>query len=367
MLSETLEVLKTDCLGQNQSLPSRCYTSEAFLQLEREKVFSSGWVCLGRCDEIPRVGDYFTTRLLNEPLVVTRDADNRIQVLSNVCRHRGMRLADGAGNADRLRCPYHAWSYQLDGSLRHAPMMNGAVSKKTCKLPALKAVSWGGFIFATLDSNAASLVAELTLLEQEIGNYHMQNMHHLHSFDETWRCNWKCLVENFMDGYHLSVVHPTTLKPLTPTNLCEKFAGSPAYTGYNAHYPDSAPERLGGHPDLSDAERRQSRLFCIFPSLVVSVSADATAWLSMQPDGVDQVSVRWGLASARNDLSATEQQALVDKWQQINAEDHAILEQLQIGLGSSWFEGGALGPADLEGTVSEFHDYLIRKLLATGS
>jgi phenylpropionate dioxygenase-like ring-hydroxylating dioxygenase large terminal subunit len=362
MLEDTLRQMREQCLGKNQSLPASCYTSEAMLALERERIFSSGWVCLGHGDEIPAPGDYFTTSLLSEPLVVVRDDENQIRVMSNVCRHRGMQVAQGAGNANRFRCPYHAWTYNLDGRLRNAPMMAGAVEKSDCRLPSVRSECWGGFIFANLDPRAEALSPQLVTLADELAHYHIALRYHLQVFEEQWDCNWKCLVENFMDGYHLSVVHPQSLKPLTPTNLCKKFTGGSAYTGYNAHYPESAPPREGGHPDLTAQERRQSRLFCIYPSLVVSVSADATAWLAMQPAGVDKVSVRWGLATAQADLTDEQKRGQIEKWQEINAEDHAILEKLQVGLQSAMFAGGALAPADLEGTVSEFHDYLIARL-----
>ncbi len=362
MLQDTLRQMREQCLGKNQSLPAACYTSQAMLELERETIFANGWVCLGHSDEIPSPGDYFTTRLLDEPLVVVRDDECRVRVLSNVCRHRGMRLAQGAGNTSRFRCPYHAWTYQLDGQLRNAPLMAGAVKKSECRLPQVTSTCWGGFVFANLNPDAEPLAPQLAELAADLTNYHIAQRHHLQTFEEVWSCNWKCLVENFMDGYHLSVVHPKSLKPLTPTNLCKKFSAGRAYTGYNAHYPGSAPERHGAHPDLTEQERRQSRLFCIYPSLVVSVSADMTAWLALQPNGVDKVSVRWGLASSQADLTDEQKRGQIDKWQEINAEDHAILEQLQIGLTSVLFAGGALAPADLEGTVSEFHDYLIEQL-----
>lgn len=361
MLDNLLCQMRQQCLGKNQSLPAGCYTSDALLELERERLFARGWICLGREDEIPLAGDYFTTAIMHEPLLVVRDDSGTIRVLSNVCRHRGMLLASGTGNTRRIRCPYHAWSYELDGRLRHAPLMAEG-ENSTCQLPQLKSECWGGFIFASLAADAAPLTPQLSTLADEIRHYHLHEMHHLQTFEEVWRCNWKCLVENFMDGYHLSVVHPETLKPLTPTNLCRKFAGASAYTGYNAHYPDTAPQRTGGHPDLTPEEQRQSRLFCVFPALVVSVAADSSAWLSMQPHTVDEVAVRWGLATSQANLSESEKKSQIDKWRQINAEDHAILEQLQRGLHSSMFEGGALAPADLEGTVAEFHDYLITRL-----
>jgi phenylpropionate dioxygenase-like ring-hydroxylating dioxygenase large terminal subunit len=181
--------------------------------------------------------------------------------------------------------------------------------------------------------------------------------------EETWQCNWKCLLENFMEGYHLSVVHHATLHPITPTRLCEKFAGGPGFTGYRSYYPDIVPEREPYSPALSEKERRCSTLFCIYPGLVVSQSPNFLAYMSLQPDGPDQVRVRWG--TAIYDKAAVPQSKIdrfVDFWNAINSEDHAQLIRLQQGLKSRYGSSGPLAPADLEGTLWDFYQYLAGRL-----
>jgi len=303
-LSHFLLSALNDSVERNQALPADFYTSHDLLQLELAKLFKVGWICLGRVDEVQGVGDYFTTSLLGEPVIVVRSQSDRIDVLANVCRHRGMPVAEGRGNAKKFRCTYHAWTYNLDGSLRNAPLMMKPVSSpgqagkastdhplSNCRLPKIRSYSWGGFIFASLMSSAADThpdlaefagehgieitadgALDLTELETDIGAYHMEQMSLIDSFEETWDCNWKSLVENFMDAYHLSVVHPHTLRPLTPTNLCRKLSAGKHHTSYIANYTETAPARENHHPDLDDEQRRQSRLFCIYPSLVASVS-----------------------------------------------------------------------------------------------
>ncbi len=351
---------------EGHGLPPACYTSEEFFGLETEKLFLNEWHCIGRVDEIPETGDFFTIDLMAEPLLVVRKSEEEVAVLSNVCRHRGMPVAQGAGNTKRFRCPYHAWTYELDGRLRNAPLVPKDQLDKDCKLPELKSYCWQGFIFTSLDTDAIWLEenvdSTLMPLDQHVENYHMHAMHHAVNFVELWDCNWKSLVENFMDGYHLSVVHPETLHHLTPTGLCKKVDGTVGFTAYTANYASTAPARENHHPSLSEEQVRQSQLFCVFPSLIASVSADTLVYFALHPVGVGQVSVKWGLATYESNLSEAEITARVDKWKQINAEDHQILQRLQSGLRSKHSVSGPLAADNYEGTLQDFHHYLMRTL-----
>lgn len=346
-------------------LPPRCYTDEEFLQLEKAQILQTEWHCLGRVDEVPEVGDYFTLDFLSEPLIVVRKTETEIAVLSNVCRHRGMPVAEGAGNTTRFRCPYHAWTYAVDGKLRSAPLVKKEQLDKNCGLPEFKSRCWQGFVFFSM-SEAAEWPEQgensLSALEAHIENYHMESMHHIDHFYEVWECNWKLLVENFMDGYHLSIVHPETLHHLTPTSLCKKVNGSRAFTAYTANYADSAPARENHHPSLTAEQAKQSQLFCVFPSLIASLSADTMVYLALQPLGVNKISVKWGLSSYESDLSEDEKTMRIAKWQSINHEDHEILKRLQKGLSSSRCDTGPLAEDNFEGTLADFHSYLLSKL-----
>ncbi|OED42972.1 hypothetical protein AB833_05005 [Chromatiales bacterium (ex Bugula neritina AB1)] len=347
-------------------LPPACYTSAKFLRLEKRLLFLKEWHCLGRVDEIPEVGDYFTIDLASEPLLVVRKTESEVTVLSNVCRHRGMPVASGAGNTGKFRCPYHAWTYELSGKLRKAPLVPKERIEKDCGLPRLNSHCWKGFIFVSLDAEADWSEGQesqtLVPLERHLANYHMQDMHHAASFVETWQCNWKSLVENFMDGYHLSVVHPESLHHLTPTSLCKKVTGSAAFTTYTANYTRTAPVREKHHPSLTAEQVKQSHLFCVFPSLIASVSADTLVYLALHPLSASEVSVKWGVATFESDLSEAEISARVNKWKQINNEDHQILQRLQAGLRSKFSVTGPLAADNFEGALLDFHRFLLQKL-----
>lgn len=348
------------------TLPADYYTDESWLSEESEQLLKREWHCLGRCEEISDTGQYYTLDLLGEPLLIVRGEDAVIRVLSNVCRHRNMPVAAGSGKTKSFVCPYHAWSYKVDGSLLRAPFMEGIDNTK-CALPEFKSEIWQGFIYVNLCDEAKPLAPRLEGLDQILTNYHSADMRHVFVEEELWDANWKCLVENFMEGYHLSRVHPQTLGGRTPTQLCKKYPGGHGYTGYKAYYPPTAPMRLEGHPDLTDDEKNCSTLFCVYPSQVASQSQDILVYMALQPAGVNQVRIRWGLSVYDLNMPQPAIDAIINLWKQINLEDKIKLGKLQSALHSRHAHAGPLAPDDLEGTIRDFHGYLARELTTDSS
>lgn len=344
-----------------QTLPGWCYTSEGRFREERETVLEQGWHCLGRSDELSDPGDYLTAHVLDEPLIAVRGQDGKVRVLSNICRHRAMPLAQGQGNIKRFLCPYHAWSYRLDGTLLRAPHMdNAGFDPKSCRLPEFPVFEWNGFIYVSLGAEAKPLEPQLRGLDELIRAYEPETYEIVHSEEEVWRCNWKCLVENFMEGYHLSVVHPATLRGYTPTELARKSVSGSAFTSYIAHYPDSIPPRGTGAPGLSPAQRHASHLFAVFPAQVVSISANLLVSLMLRPLDADSVAVRWTMSVHPGDRDADLIRQRIALWQEVNREDREKLELLQKGLRSRHATAGPLAGPDFEGTIRDFHRYLER-------
>ncbi len=363
---QLLDIIReTAALPQEKalSLPGQAYSDEALFAHECKTMLKQGWHCLGRCDEVASAGDFFTADLLGEPLLVVRGDDDVIRVLSNLCRHRAMPLAEGSGNADKFICSYHAWSYSRDGALRNAARMkNTALDMKSCRLPEYRSEEWRGFIYVSLDDDALPLAPTLVGLEDIVAPYHVEDFQIVHSAEEVWHCNWKCLIENFMEGYHLSVVHPVTLHGYTPTALSRKFEGGEGFTGYHANYPQSTPPRGTGHPGLTAEQRHRSSLFCVYPCQVVSQAANLTVSLSLQPLSPSSVRVRWTLSVWEDELDTATIAQRVALWEEVNREDREKLERLQPGLASSRADAGPLAPADYEGTIHDFHGYLARSL-----
>ncbi|WP_370462870.1 aromatic ring-hydroxylating dioxygenase subunit alpha [Ruegeria sp. PrR005] len=335
------------------------YTSPDLFEMEKATVLRAGWHCLGRADEIPQAGDYFAARLLDEPLIVIRGDDAMIRVFANVCRHRGMLLAEGRGNVKRLVCSYHAWSYGRDGTLlRVAHMENAGFDQANCRLAGFACEIWQGFIYVNLAENPEPLAAALAPLAEVLAPYETGSFRIVHSAEEDWHCNWKCLVENFMEGYHLSVVHPKTLRGYTPTELCTKGPSAAAFTSYNANYPDGIPSRGKGAPGLDAGQRQRSFLFNVFPTQVASQAASLLASLSLQPVSVGCVYVRWTLSVYGEDLDDETIAQRIALWTEVNREDREKLEKLQLALASSRADAGPLAAENFEGTIRDFHLYL---------
>ena len=349
-----------------QCLPGQFYTNPDYFKFEVETFLSKEWHCIGRADEIPKPGDYFVTRLFDEPLLVVRGDDDAVRVLSNLCRHRGMPLAEQSGSTRRFVCSYHAWSYGRDGELINAPRMKDkGVTKETCSLPSFRSEVWNGFIYANLDSEAQPLSPKLGQLENLLGNYHSDEMRIVRTFEEVWHTNWKCLVENFMEAYHLSVVHPETLHPYTPTGLSRKSMSDDAFTSYCANYPESAASRGLGAPGLTEEERRRSTLFCLFPTQIASQAATLLVSLSIQPLAVDRINVRWTMSTYGDELTQDELETRIALWHEVNREDREKLEKMQRALSSRHAPSGPLAPRDYEGTIWDFYRYLGRQLPGT--
>ena len=344
-----------------RSLPGRAYTDPALFQHECDTVLRAGWHCVGRVDELEQTGDYLTLTLLGEPLLIVRD-ESGIKALSNVCRHRGMPLAEGSGNANRFVCRYHAWTYGTDGQLLRAPRMkNASFDPKTCKLGTFHCAERFGFVYVNLDDAPGDIDEALDGLADLIGQYQPQDYKIAHVGTEVWHCNWKALVENFMEGYHLSVVHPQTLHGYTPTGLSKKGPSGPGFTSYFANYPDNIPGRGEGAPGLDKEALHRSTLFAAFPCQVVSVAASLLVSLSIRPLTPTSIEVRWTMSVYGDALDGDTIDQRIALWEDVNREDQEKLEAMQTALGSIHATGGPLAGPDYEGTVHDFLLWLARQ------
>jgi phenylpropionate dioxygenase-like ring-hydroxylating dioxygenase large terminal subunit len=353
-LRERLQALASRPDDAPWAMDGRFYTDAGLFAHERASFLRAGWHCLGRADEVPQDGDFFTTILLDEPLIVTRH-DGQLRVLSNVCRHRGMPVAKGQGNTKRFVCPYHAWTYGTDGTLlRAARMVNADFDPKTCALPGFACAERFGFIYVSLSEAPVDLDIELAGLGALVGPYQPDGFRIVHADQGVWRTNWKCLIENFMEGYHLSVVHPQTLHGYTPTGLSKKAASGPGFTSYFANYPQGIPLRGSGAPGLDPAAQHRSTLFAVFPCQVVSQAASLLVSLSLRPVAVDATDVRWTMSVYGEDLDAATVTDRIRLWEDVNREDREKLEEMQAALSSRHATGGPLAGPDYEGTVHDF-------------
>ena len=223
-------------LPQSTTLPPEAYTSEAFYLWEIENIFRNEWICLAHISQISSPGDFLNVDLLGEPLIVVHGKDHQVRVLSRVCPHRAMDIMppgfgdDGHGHATAKEgkagrghtrlflCPYHAWTFELDGCLKACPEMHLAENfeRDAFMLKPFRSEIWNGFVFVNLDGDAPALHERLKEVDGDFGEWKPAEMELI--IERAWDCpfNWKVLVENFMESYHHLGAHAKTLQPLMP-------------------------------------------------------------------------------------------------------------------------------------------------------
>jgi phenylpropionate dioxygenase-like ring-hydroxylating dioxygenase large terminal subunit len=363
-LGEALDRCRTQRYDRAWSMPRAFYIDPRVLALEEDRLFSREWVCIGRAEELSHPGDYVTFQIGREPVVVMHGEDGVVRAFSNVCRHRGAVIASGHGNRKRLVCPYHHWSYDSQGRLLGTPGLGERedFDRRVCRLPEFSCALWQGFVFVSCAADPPPLASRLAELETLIRPYHLEQMALRYLAEEVWETNWKCLVENFMEGYHLTPLHPETLHPVNPTRLCRHFPPGDAYFGYNAGFSPTLPRSQKGHPELTDAQADNCVMFAVPPGLVVGCAGDYSSFLCIQPEAADRVRVKMGLIFFGADWPQDKVDWAVDLFQRTMAEDKAVLVQLMRGLNSRHHAAGPLAGADLEGPVLDFYDYLGTRL-----
>lgn len=351
-----------------RAMPPSVYTSPAFLTRELEEVFAKDWYCVGRSDALRQAGDYVTGELAGQPFFVIRDRDGSLRAMSNVCLHRMSTLLEGRGNTRSIVCPYHAWTYNLDGALRGAPAMaqNQAFCKDQYRLPQLQCQEWLGWVFVTLNRAPQPVAAQLAPVEAMIAGYDMTNYSESFYEEHVWDTNWKVLAENFMESYHLPVCHAGTIGGLS---RLEDMVCPPGTTAFNYHtiLKDDSLRIAMAHPSntrLSGDARRTTFLLAIYPSLLITLTPGYFWYLSLHPLTPGQVHIRFGGGMSDDYAQDAEAQenflALKTLLDAVNVEDRGCTEKVFRGLRSPMARAGHL--SHLERPNYEFAQYLMARV-----
>ena len=350
-------------LAEAESLPPLCYTDAAFYAFETEAVFAHEWLCVGREDWVREPGDYFTTAIVGEPIVVARTRKGELKAMSSVCQHRGMLVAEGSGNTRGFLCPYHHWTYGLDGDLVNAPAM-----ERTCgfdrsgiRLPQFKVEVWLGFVFINFDPAAQPLAPRLAAVEAAIAPYDLiaaEGPRPGPAGRYAW--NWKVMFENNNDGYHANRLHQGPLHDFVPSALAE-FPELPADTaGYlrfnGTTHPDAsfnATQKavLPVFPGLGEADRNRMTFANVPPTLSLVLTSDLVIYLILRADGPESLEMDTGVLVAPGAMGQpgfTQRMGMIMAAAgEIIAQDLHVDEMVQRGLRSrfaprgrySWQEG----------------------------
>lgn len=236
-LDTLIDTLRAGCerpFSDVHAMPPGVYTSPEFLEREERDIFAREWLCVGRASTLTAPGDYLTAKIGDQPIVVLRDEAMQLKAMSNMCLHRMSVLLEGRGNVRRIVCPYHAWNYSLDGALKGAPLMDRqkGFCKESYRLPAIRCEAWQGWIYVTLDQDTPPVRTQLAQLDELIRAYGMTDYVETFHEEHVWDTNWKILAENFMESYHLLMLHRATVGP---HSKLEEIDCPPGYPAFNYH------------------------------------------------------------------------------------------------------------------------------------
>jgi len=350
------------------AMPPSVYTSEEFLAHEMEHVFGQDWFCAGRASSLKNSGDYLTLELANQPIMVVRNNDGTLKAQSNVCLHRMSTLLEGRGNTRAIVCPYHAWTYELNGQLRGAPAMteNQSFCKKGMRLPTVRCEEWLGWIMVSLNPDATPVNEQLADVEAMVEDYGATDYEETFFETHVWDTNWKVLAENFMESYHLPVCHRGTIGGLSRLDEMVCPPGKPSFN-YHTILKDDSLKIAMAHPDntrMKGDRRRTTYLLAIYPSLMITLTPGYFWYLSLHPEGVGKVRIMFGggmSSEYANDADAQDNFAtLKTLLDEVNVEDRGCTEKVYRGLCSEFAVPGPL--SHLERPNYDFAQYLSSRI-----
>ena len=361
------------------ALPRELYVDPEAWAHEREQVLLREWTCVGRLADLglhepERIA---VVEVLGESVLMSTDADGALHASYNVCRHRGSQLFPTEPGsppllcgAKSIRCPYHSWTYALDGSLLRAPHTEeGDVEPTVFGLHPLGAKVWGGFVFVhPTPSASAPLTESVGRATTTLAHYDLGSLVTGLTMRYDVAANWKVLAENYNECYHCGPVHPELVR------LVPAFGGG----GTDLAWEDGIPHREGAWtftmsgttsraplPGLSEAEKVRHKGELVYPNLMLSCSADHVAAFVLRPVAVDRTRIDCSLLFARDAVAAADfdPSDAGDFWDLVNKQDWAICESVQRGMSSRAYTHGWFAP--MEDDSADIRRWLLPKL-ATG-
>jgi glycine betaine catabolism A len=351
------------------------YLSEPIFALERERLFFREWFCAAR-EEVPEPGDYVVREVAGESVLLIRTRDGGLVAHYNVCRHRGSRLVPDGGHghfSGGIRCPYHSWTYTLEGALRTAPFLEEGhgLSKSDLSLHPVGVQAWGGFVFVHLTPAEAAgagrtLEAQLGAVPERLRRYPLSQLRVARRIQYDVAANWKVLLENYNECYHCGPVHP---------ELCRLVPAFKQRGGADLDWERGIPHREGAwtftgsgtsnrapFEGLSEDERVRHKGELVYPNLLLSLSAEHVAAFTIWPHAPARTRVVCEFLFHPREMAKPEfdPSDAVDFWDLVNRQDWAICESVQRGMTSRVFQTGYYAP--MESWSLDIRRYVREKL-----
>jgi len=340
-----------------RTLPAAFYISDEVFRLEQAELFGRMWLCIGREADIPKPGDFFTHEVGDERILVLRGGDGTVRGFFNVCRHRGTRLVDeprGEG-LERLRCPYHAWTYALDGRLTHAPRMPANFAKAEFSLVQARLGFFWGFIFVNLDEAAEPLERYLADLP-DLTRYRMGELRCGKRVEYEVEANWKFMCENYSECYHCPGVHPQLFRIsdyLEPgARVLEGGAcfngGAMALRDGFATMSMSGRSQLPQIPGLSADDHRKVLYYLVYPNLLLSPHPDYVLTHTIWPLAPtrSRVVCEWLFTREAVTMEGFDPVDMVEFWDVTNRQDWGLCERAEAGALSRGYRPGPYQPSE---------------------
>lgn len=371
------------------TLIPEAYHSAEYYAVEQERVFGRSWVAVGCASQVARPGEVLVAEVAGQSLLVVRNRAGALRAFYNICRHRGAQLLSASGCVDRMfRCPYHAWAYDLDGACLGTPLFEGSgippeqeavfdmrevpeFRKDDHGLLPVRAESWGGFVFVTLDPEARPLAEALGDLPTRLAGYDLEAWTVQRSQPYHINANWKLVAENYMEYYHLPWVHPELVQ-VSRMEDHYRWQGPGLYTGMTTS-PVSPDTEEGGWLSLppiqrlNASDRVSGRFVYLFPNLAISVLPNHLFAMLLTPAGPGRTVEQTYLLSHPESLAPADSARGLDKlmkfWDLVNQQDIAIVERVQRGLESALAYPGGRMCYKFEEPLHRFYNMLIDHLI----
>ena len=346
-------------IARASTIPARLYNDPVYLELERERVFAHTWQLVGRLEQVAQSGQFFTAEVGNDAIVVLRDGET-LRGFYNICLHRAGPVASGCGKRQTLQCRYHGWTYRLDGSLLRAPEMEGTENFRPddMRLIPVQVATWGPLVFANLDGKAPPLAEMLEDIPNRVAPFHCEQMRYVMRKQWDVACNWKVYVDNYLEGYHLPVVHPGLHKELDYDQY--KVEPHRYYSIQHAPIRRMPTASTGRRLRPEDTDVAEALYVWLFPNVMLNVFMGQMQTNAVLPLSHDRtrVAFEWYAAEPPADPATDPRWSrLIEFAEEIQEEDVEICEVVQRNLRSRVYDRGRYSAARENG-VHHFHSLL---------